>query len=109
MIAAGERLDFTGFGIDALQIGAAFFGGIDENAAAIRAPIRLRRTGAARRCLIAAHAAANIVVISGGQTSGNPARFGGRDEQIRLAVGALREAAPGIDGAGEVRCGCDPG
>ena len=41
-IALSERLDFPGLGVNALQIGAPFFGGADENVATIFAPQRFR-------------------------------------------------------------------
>ena len=42
LVAAGERIDFAGFRVDTLEVGAPLFGGIHEDAATVRAPVGIR-------------------------------------------------------------------
>ena len=101
MIAGGQRFDFAGRRVDALQIGAALFGDIDEDAAAVAAPERL--AARCRRAAVPGRRRCRRQYRNHNRRSDSsaPRRPRAADEQVRLAVRTLRKAAASIDRAHE--------
>ena len=99
VIALGERLHLPGFRVDSLQIRPPFLRRDHVDESAVLAPERLRWPTAARRRLIAADAARDVVIVIRGEILRRRTRLERRDEQIRLAVGSLHAVLADLDRA----------